>query len=346
MIGYDEVIEVDSHHAAEVAPIAIETLRDASPSPFFLSVGFFETHRELRRPDLRARHALLAAAAEPPRHARDARDMAAFKASARSLDQGIGAVLHALHRPRPRRAHADHLHHRPRPRVPGREGDPVRPRHRRDAAHARARAASPAARSIDAMVSHLDLYPTLCELAGVEHPDFAPGHLADAARPRRGRPAARARSSPRSPSTPPTSRSAPSAPSAGSTSGASTTTRTRSSPTATTAPSKEAARGRRVGRAVVPRRAALRPGLRSRREAQPRRTTRRTPTSSPTCAQRLETLDGGDRRSPARGNRHGPRRLRFNLPTGSRERSHDQGPSRTRRGLARSMRGPAAAPSR
>ena len=71
------------------------------------------------------------------------RDMAAYKASARSLDQGVGA--------RARRArageHARDLHHRPRARVPRREGDADRPRHRRAADHARARAASPAARS-------------------------------------------------------------------------------------------------------------------------------------------------------------------------------------------------------
>ena len=96
VIGYDEVIEVDTNHANEVAPITIETLRTA-PEPFFMSVGFFETHRDFEVPDLGPRHALLAAAAEPARHRATREDMAAFKASARSLDQGIGAVLNGLH---------------------------------------------------------------------------------------------------------------------------------------------------------------------------------------------------------------------------------------------------------
>ena len=64
-------------------------------------------------------------------------DMAAFKATARSLDQGIGAVLNgfiAMASPRTR----CRLHDRPWPRLPEREGDAVRPRHRRDADHARA----------------------------------------------------------------------------------------------------------------------------------------------------------------------------------------------------------------
>jgi N-sulfoglucosamine sulfohydrolase len=38
VIGYDEVIEVDSHHAADVAPITAEALATAS-EPFFFSVA-------------------------------------------------------------------------------------------------------------------------------------------------------------------------------------------------------------------------------------------------------------------------------------------------------------------
>ena len=36
-------------------------------------------------------------------------------------------------------------------------------------------AGSPAARSIDALVSHLDVYPTICELAGIEEPAWLEG---------------------------------------------------------------------------------------------------------------------------------------------------------------------------
>ena len=96
VIGYDEVIEVDSHHAQDVAPITIEALQAAS-QPFFFSVGFFETHRQFRAPTS-VRDSLYSL---PPPNLPDTpatrRDMAAFKASARSLDQGIGAVLNGLH---------------------------------------------------------------------------------------------------------------------------------------------------------------------------------------------------------------------------------------------------------
>ena len=55
MIGYDQVVDVPSAHAKHVAPAAVEHLETGPSEPFFLSVGFIETHREelqrrLRRP--------------------------------------------------------------------------------------------------------------------------------------------------------------------------------------------------------------------------------------------------------------------------------------------------------
>ncbi len=93
VIGYDEIIEVDSNHAENVAPLTIDHLRHAGEDPWFMSVGFFETHRDFAPPASVRRHALLAAARQPARRPRGAADVAAFKASARSLDHGIGAVL-------------------------------------------------------------------------------------------------------------------------------------------------------------------------------------------------------------------------------------------------------------
>lgn len=94
-IGYDEVVPLDSHRAEHVAPAAVDWLRSAS-QPFFLSVGFSETHREFPEPG----------PAEDPRYClpphplpdtpATRRDMAAFKASARLLDGGIGAVVDGL----------------------------------------------------------------------------------------------------------------------------------------------------------------------------------------------------------------------------------------------------------
>ena len=94
-IGYDEVVKIATTRATDVAPVTIDLLRRAHRRPFFLSVGFFETHREFFRPaDGEERWAAV------PAHLPDTpeirRDMAAFNASARSLDAGIGAVLDEL----------------------------------------------------------------------------------------------------------------------------------------------------------------------------------------------------------------------------------------------------------
>jgi N-sulfoglucosamine sulfohydrolase len=95
-IGYDQVLPLTNHDAEYVAPAAVEWLRHAPAQPFFVSVGFNETHREFHEPGPRedARYTL------PPRTLPDTpetrRDMAAFTASARILDEGIGAVLDAL----------------------------------------------------------------------------------------------------------------------------------------------------------------------------------------------------------------------------------------------------------
>ncbi len=96
-IGYDQVIEVDSHHADEVAPIAIEALRTDARAVVHVRRLLRDASR-LRGPHVRARHALLTAAPESARHAGGReRTWPSFKASARSLDQGIGAVLNGLH---------------------------------------------------------------------------------------------------------------------------------------------------------------------------------------------------------------------------------------------------------
>ena len=96
VIGYDEIPPVKNMRVDNVAPAAVEWLNHAPRQPFWLTVGFFETHREFRAPGPAedARYTI------PPAPIADTpdtrRDMAAFKASARALDEGAGAVLKAL----------------------------------------------------------------------------------------------------------------------------------------------------------------------------------------------------------------------------------------------------------
>ena len=97
-LGYDQVVDLDTTRVSDVAPAATKLIaeRASEPAPFFLSVGFFETHREFFEPSS-IRDVLYS---RPPENVPDnpqtRRDMASFRASARSLDQGVGTVLNAL----------------------------------------------------------------------------------------------------------------------------------------------------------------------------------------------------------------------------------------------------------
>lgn len=175
VIGYDEVLPVGSNHAEEVAPLTIETLRNApSAQPWFLSVGFFETHRDFFAPTS-VRDTLYSL---PPSNLPDVvatrRDMAAFKTSARSLDQGVGAVLHALHdfglvENTLVICTTDHGI-----AFPGSKAT-LFDRGIGVMMIVRGPGGFSGGKVIDAQVSHLDVYPTLCELAGVAAPDWLQG---------------------------------------------------------------------------------------------------------------------------------------------------------------------------
>ena len=96
MLGFDIVHDIPDTSASSVAPAAIEALSNGVAEPFFLSVGFFETHRSFFAPSsVRDRVYSL-----PPPFLPDTpeirQDVAAYKASARALDHGIGAVLNKL----------------------------------------------------------------------------------------------------------------------------------------------------------------------------------------------------------------------------------------------------------
>jgi N-sulfoglucosamine sulfohydrolase len=174
VIGFDKVIKVPTTRVDAVAPIARETLAERPPQPFFLSVGFFETHREFFEPSsVRDSHY-----SQPPPNLPDGpetrRDMAGFKASARSLDQGVGAVLDAL----------DEMGLTDETLIlfttdhglafPGAKAT-LFDRGTGVMLIMRGPGGFTGGKVIDPMVSHLDVYPTLCELAGLETPPFAQG---------------------------------------------------------------------------------------------------------------------------------------------------------------------------
>jgi N-sulfoglucosamine sulfohydrolase len=174
VIGFDRVVEMDSHRAEAVAPTTIETLHQQPEGPWFMSVGFFETHRSFFAPTS-VRDTLYSL---PPTGLPDMiasrRDMAAFKASARSLDQGIGAVLHALHDlglvdNTLIICTTDHGVAFPNAKATLYDrGTGVMMLMRGPGGFA-------GGKVFDAMVTHLDVYPTICELAGIDAPSWLQG---------------------------------------------------------------------------------------------------------------------------------------------------------------------------
>jgi len=173
-LGYDHVVDIDTTHVESVAPAAVAVLADPPDRPFFLSVGFFETHREFFQPTS-VRDTLYSL---PPANLPDTmgtrRDMASYKASARSLDQGVGAVLNALDE------HdladdtlviltTDHGL-----AFPGAKAT-LYDRGIGVLLIMRGPGGFHGGRVSNALISQIDLYPTICELAGAECPPFLQG---------------------------------------------------------------------------------------------------------------------------------------------------------------------------
>jgi N-sulfoglucosamine sulfohydrolase len=174
VLGYDHVVDIGTTRVHSIAPAAQQLLRSRPPQPFFLSIGFFETHRAFFEPSS-VRDALYGA---PPPHLPDTpeirADMASFKASARSFDQGVGAVLHTLDE----QGMADDTlvllttdHGLPFPGAKGTLTD----RGLGVLCILRGPGGFHGGHVTDALVSQLDLYPTLLELAGAPLPDDVHG---------------------------------------------------------------------------------------------------------------------------------------------------------------------------
>lgn len=175
-VGYDRVVDVDTTKVRDVAPAATRLIAERAQAgePFFLSVGFFETHREYFEPSS-VRDALYS---RPPENIVDTaitrRDMASFKASARSLDQGVGTILNALEENGLVNntlviLTTDHGLALPDAKATMYDrGIGVMLLMRGPGDFERGRV-------FDSIVSHLDLFPTICEVAGIKPPEWLEG---------------------------------------------------------------------------------------------------------------------------------------------------------------------------
>jgi arylsulfatase A-like enzyme len=174
-LGYDVAFETTEIPGDRVAAHAVEFLanRPHQSEPFFLDVGFSETHRPFREAEPGAERWVSVLPGMPDTEALR-RDTTNFHASLEALDRAVGAVLDALEDA----GLVDTTivivttdHGPPFPgykatltdgglgvglilRLPGVIG---------------------AGHVCDALVSHIDLYPTICNLAGIPIPEWVQG---------------------------------------------------------------------------------------------------------------------------------------------------------------------------
>jgi arylsulfatase A-like enzyme len=175
-LGYDHVVDLNTTKVSDVAPAATRLIgsRAGEAAPFFLSIGFFETHREFFEPSSIRDTQYSRPPENVPDNIQTRRDMASFRASARALDQGVGTVLNALEE----NGLADNTlvflttdHGLAFPDAKCTmydRGIGVMLLMRGPGGFERGRVH-------DALVTHLDLYPTICDVAGIEQPPWLEG---------------------------------------------------------------------------------------------------------------------------------------------------------------------------
>jgi arylsulfatase A-like enzyme len=157
-----------------VAPGAVAFLNAKPTGPFFLDVGFFETHREYPNPTAEDDARFIQPPAPIPDTPETRADMAGFHASARNLDHGIGQVLDAL----ARSGLADHTLV-----ISTTDHGLAFPRMKCNLTDAgfgvsmilRGPGVFGGGKACDAMVSHLDLFPTICDSLRLDAPSWLEG---------------------------------------------------------------------------------------------------------------------------------------------------------------------------
>ncbi len=176
-LGYEWIAEVNppgSGSARGTTAAAVEFINQAHDRPFFLTVGYFETHREFPEPTEEEDERYTLPPAPLPDTPQTRYDMASYKRMAKILDDQVGAVLEALEQaglaedtlfiyttdhglafPAMKCTLTDH-------------GMGV-------ALIVRGPHGFGGGKVVDGMISQIDIYPTLCELLGVEPPEWLEG---------------------------------------------------------------------------------------------------------------------------------------------------------------------------
>ena len=175
-IGYDYVespIE-PANRVAAVAPRAVRFLQNSPKQPFWLTVGFFETHRPYHMAAPEDLEEYMGPPQPIPDVADSRRDMADFHESVKTLDWGVGEVLGALEAAGLAEntlviSTTDHGIAWPTMKCNLYDGGM--------GVHLimRGPGGFKGGKVCDALISQLDLYPTLCELLEIEAPAWLQG---------------------------------------------------------------------------------------------------------------------------------------------------------------------------
>jgi arylsulfatase A-like enzyme len=173
-VGYDQLLKPKTKSAVDVTPGAVEFLNGRPKEPFFLDVGFFETHREYQKPTAADDPRYLQPPVPIPDTPETRLDIAGYHASARVLDTGVGRVLSALER--------NGLAGRTLVISTTDHGVafPLMKCNLEDFGWGvslilRGPGVFSGGKVSDALVSQIDLYPTLCEVLGIERPGWLEG---------------------------------------------------------------------------------------------------------------------------------------------------------------------------
>lgn len=174
-LGYGEVIDLTANHARDVGPAAAAWLAGrSSDKPFFLSVGFFETHRVYPDADPADDPRYLTPPPGYPDTADVRGDTARLHTSLRSVDHAVGQVLAALAasgREKDTMVIFTTDHGLPWPEAKCNLGDAGTG----VALIMRGPSGFSGGKVIDALVSQIDLFPTLMDVLGLERPTWLRG---------------------------------------------------------------------------------------------------------------------------------------------------------------------------
>lgn len=173
-IGYDHVEVIPGNRVANVTPHAVRFIHSHPRQPFWLTVGYFETHRPYHKfaPEDERRYM------EPPKPILDVPasrlDMANFHETVRTLDWGVGEVLAAFEATGLAEntlviSTTDHGIAWPMMKCNLYDGGM--------GVHLvmRGPGGFTGGKVCDSMISHLDIFPTLCELLKIPSPAWLQG---------------------------------------------------------------------------------------------------------------------------------------------------------------------------